>query len=504
MQAANNQIEEIQGRKRDLLQQRSVKRAALATAAESVDEAEGRVSRQEDALRQNQERCADLQSYIAQYEAAIEAMETEMQSKTLGGLTKEEEAQLQQLGEELQDAEKSLQESDEKCHQIDREIKGKELHLKDFLRKRLVEVEGELRRDVPADHEERLVERRKVVDRLERVQKESENVLKELLKSLQAADTAHAKSKSEVDKLQAEDQKFQHTLGQHTAALDDISLKVNNLVKKKGDSDEKLRSLTVVSSEMAKYKEMTPQQLMKQLGATNKALGKFEHVNKKAIDQYTTFMDQLQELQQKKEVIDQSREAVEKFMSSVDAQKEETMRQTLERVDKHFQEIFADLVAGGVGKLRMMNASDRVIDPEETPARLGEEEPTRGVRIEVSFTGQSSSFLTMPQLSGGQKTVVAIALVFAIQRLEPAPFYLFDEIDAALDAQYRTAVARLLAKDARNAQMVLTTFRPEIIETADRFYRVYMKNRVSRIESVPRAEARKVIEEQTRLGQVEA
>lgn len=286
--------------------------------------------------------------------------------------------------------------------------------------------------------------------------------------------------------------------------MDDISLKVNNLVKKKGDSDEKLRSLTVVSSEMAKYKEMTPQQLMKQLGATNKALGKFEHVNKKAIDQYTTFMDQLQELQQKKEVIDQSREAVEKFMSSVDAQKEETMRQTLERVDKHFQEIFADLVAGGVGKLRMMNASDRVIDPEETPARLGEEEPTRGVRIEVSFTGQSSSFLTMPQLSGGQKTVVAIALVFAIQRLEPAPFYLFDEIDAALDAQYRTAVARLLAKDARNAQMVLTTFRPEIIETADRFYRVYMKNRVSRIESVPRAEARKVIEEQTRLGQVEA
>ncbi|CAE7193335.1 smc3 [Symbiodinium sp. CCMP2592] len=178
VQAANNQIEEIQGRKRDLLQQRSVKRAALATAAESVDEAEGRISRQEDALRQNQERCADLQSYIAQYEAAIEAMEMEMQSKTLGGLTKEEEAQLQQLGEELQDAEKSLQESDEKCHQIDREIKGKELHLKDFLRKRLVEVEGELRRDVPADHEERLVERRKVVDRLERVQKESENVLK--------------------------------------------------------------------------------------------------------------------------------------------------------------------------------------------------------------------------------------------------------------------------------------------------------------------------------------
>ena len=50
----------------------------------------------------------------------------------------------------------------------------------------------------------------------------------------------------------------------------------------------------------------------------------------------------------------------------------------------------------------------------------------------------------MKQLSGGQKTVVALALIFAIQRCDPAPFYLFDEIDAALDPQYRTAVGSIL------------------------------------------------------------
>merc|ERR1712060_917637 len=115
------------------------------------------------------------------------------------------------------------------------------------------------------------------------------------------------------------------------------------------------------------------------------------------------------------------------------------------------------------------------------------------------MAGQSTSFLSMAQLSGGQKTVVAISLIFAIQRLEPAPFYLFDEIDAALDTQYRTAFARLIARDAKNAQMVITTFRPEIVEAADRCYRVYQKNRVSRIECVPATEARRVIEEQTQL-----
>eukprot|EP00435_Cladocopium_sp_Y103_P047250 s1012_g13.t2 len=61
---------------------------------------------------------------------------------------------------------------------------------------------------------------------------------------------------------------------------------VNNLVKRKGDADEKLRGLTVVSTEMAKYKEMTVKQLMAQLEKTNKGLSKFEHVNKKAIDQW--------------------------------------------------------------------------------------------------------------------------------------------------------------------------------------------------------------------------
>ncbi len=56
--------------------------------------------------------------------------------------------------------------------------------------------------------------------------------------------------------------------------------------------------------------------------------------------------------------------------------------------------------------------------------------------------------MTMKQLSGGQKTLVALALILAIQRCDPAAFYLFDEIDAALDPQYRTTVARMLAQQA--------------------------------------------------------
>ena len=59
----------------------------------------------------------------------------------------------------------------------------------------------------------------------------------------------------------------------------------------------------------------------------------------------------------------------------------------------------------------------------------------------MSFTGNKAEMRDMQQLSGGQKSLVALTLIFAIQKCDPAPFYLFDEIDQALDAQHRKAVA---------------------------------------------------------------
>ena len=61
--------------------------------------------------------------------------------------------------------------------------------------------------------------------------------------------------------------------------------------------------------------------------------------------------------------------------------------------------------------------------------------------VQVSFTGHSSETKELQQLSGGQKSLVALALIFAIQKCDPAPFYLFDEIDQALDSHHRHAVA---------------------------------------------------------------
>ena len=94
--------------------------------------------------------------------------------------------------------------------------------------------------------------------------------------------------------------------------------------------------------------------------------------------------------------------------------------------------------------------------------------------------------LTSPQ------GLCALALVFAIQQCDPAPFYLFDEIDANLDAQYRTAVAnhlRDISQGEENGQFICTTFRPEMLRVAQKCYGVRYQKKSSSVVVVSREEA---------------
>lgn len=106
----------------------------------------------------------------------------------------------------------------------------------------------------------------------------------------------------------------------------------------------------------------------------------------------------------------------------------------------------------------------------------------------------------MQQLSGGQKSLVALALIFAIQKCDPAPFYLFDEIDQALDAQHRKAVSDMIVELAGHAQFITTTFRPELLESADKFYGVKFRNKVSHIDVITAEQAKDFVEDDTTHG----
>ena len=118
-----------------------------------------------------------------------------------------------------------------------------------------------------------------------------------------------------------------------------------------------------------------------------------------------------------------------------------------------------------------------------------------GVAVNVSFSGNDS----MLQLSGGQKSLVALAIIFAIQRCDPAPFYVFDEIDQALDSTHRAAVASLIQRQANAAdgsiQFITSTFWPEQVEVATQFYGVALQHKVSAVHQMKKEEASRFVRE---------
>jgi structural maintenance of chromosome 3 (chondroitin sulfate proteoglycan 6) len=114
----------------------------------------------------------------------------------------------------------------------------------------------------------------------------------------------------------------------------------------------------------------------------------------------------------------------------------------------------------------------------------------------VSFAPSLSLSLSSQQCTNSTTGLCALALVFAIQASDPAPFYLFDEIDANLDAQYRTAVAQMLSESSEKGQFICTTFRPEMLLVAEKCYGVSYYNKTSSIDVVSKDDALGFVEGQ--------
>jgi structural maintenance of chromosome 3 (chondroitin sulfate proteoglycan 6) len=281
--------------------------------------------------------------------------------------------------------------------------------------------------------------------------------------------------------------------------------KKQTLDNRKEECEVAIRDLGVLPDEAFtkytgdKYKSAGGmEKLVKLLHKVNDGLKKFAHVNKKAFEQYSNFTKQRDELLARRKELEASADSIQELIETLDQRKDEAIERTFKQVSKYFEEVFELLVPAGRGRLIMQKRTDTYLDEEsERPSENGKSEidSYTGVSITVSFNSKEDEGQRISQLSGGQKSLVALATVFAIQKCDPAPFYLFDEIDANLDTQYRTSVANMIHSLSETAQFITTTFRSEMLVHADKFYGVYFdKQKVSTIQTITQEEATKFIE----------
>ncbi|RLV94112.1 Chromosome segregation protein sudA [Spathaspora sp. JA1] len=329
---------------------------------------------------------------------------------------------------------------------------------------------------------------------------EIEIELKKLTNDLNTIEAKNSQNGENLTKLQQEistsESELKTSENNQTSLLKNLQKLKQNLEKASNEKSiklinrdeiqKKIRELGVLPEEafqIEKYHSFTTQQLIAKLNEINIELDKYSHINKKALEQYNSFTKQQQELITRRQELETSKRSIEDLISNLQQQKGDVLTKSFEQVSHHFTEVFQKLVPQGIGHL-IMQGDDTT---EYT-----------GVSIQVSFNSKHDDQQRIEQLSGGQKSLCAIALIFAIQNYDPAPFYLFDEIDANLDTQYRTAVANLIKKLSTNGQFICTTFRSEMLQVADKFYGVMFANKVSSISEINKDEAMAFVEGQRR------
>ncbi|KAL2945568.1 Structural maintenance of chromosomes protein 3, partial [Bienertia sinuspersici] len=455
------------------------------------------------ALVKKEKLLSNMSAQIEQLNANVALKQDEMGTDLVDHLTPEERDLLSRLNPEIKEMKENLMECRSKLVEIETKKSELETNLSTNLLRRQQELEAIVS---SAENEELSAEaesKQKEVDEAKSLVQEATEELKRVSMSMENITKELKKIKTENDRLQKLREDYEKQLQKEAEELEQLISNKNMLLARQEEYSKKIRELGPLSSDaFDTYRRKGAKELHKMLHKCNEQLQQFSHVNKKALDQYVNFTEQREELQKRQAELDAGDEKIKELIEVLDQRKDESIERTFKGVARNFREVFSELVQGGHGFLVMMKKKDGDNgdddQDEDVPRETDNEgrvEKYIGVKVKVSFTGQGET-QSMKQLSGGQKTVVALALIFAIQRCDPAPFYLFDEIDAALDPQYRTAVGNMIRRlaDQASTQFITTTFRPELVKVADKIYGVTHHKRVSRVNVVTKDEALQFIE----------
>ncbi|VDD75697.1 unnamed protein product [Mesocestoides corti] len=441
-----------------------------------------------EARPQKEWKLSSLRHDLEQMKFTMESYKAELGTDLLSQLSALEQTEVDRLNDKIQALTREAKEAYKQRMKLETEKTEKETQLEHNLFRKREQLESEL-----AEADNRIEAEKRTVDEVE--------------SRLAALMHDQRRLESELEAKRSEEKEFAERIQDDQQSLEKMQSKQSQLFKKKEENMKKIRDLGSLPAEaFDKFQDKSIKQLFKLLDKANRELKRYSHVNKKALDQFVSHSEEKEKLLKRKEELDEAHQAIIDLMNALDHQKYEAITLTFKQVSKNFQDIFKRLVPEGRAELVMhrgktVDGDDGSDDEVPAPsAPVPDVELFTGVGIRVSFTGESADMRDMNQLSGGQKSLVALTLIFAIQKCDPAPFYLFDEIDAALDAQYRAAVADMIRDLKSDAQFITTTFRPELLESAEKYYGVKFRNKVSHIECVTKEEALDFVEDDQTHG----
>ena len=255
----------------------------------------------------------------------------------------------------------------------------------------------------------------------------------------------------EVYRLNAQKEKLQDSLeSQINYMWDEYEITLSDAASLK---DEEYQDAAAMKKEIAGLKEQ-----IKKLG----------DVNVNAIEDYKNLIERYDFLKTQHDDLVEAEKTLSKIIEELDTAMRTQFKEKFAEIAREFDKVFKELFGGGKGTLELMEDEDLL---------------EAGIRVIAQPPGKKLQ--NMMQLSGGEKALTAIALLFAIQNLKPSPFCLLDEIEAALDENNVGRFAKYLHKLTKHTQFIVITHRRGTMEKADRLYGITMQEKgVSTLVSV--------------------
>jgi chromosome segregation protein len=217
-------------------------------------------------------------------------------------------------------------------------------------------------------------------------------------------------------------------------------------------------------------------------------------VNPLAQEEYSEALEHVEELEGQRTDLETALRELRSVIRETDRQIQETFEETFQAAARNFEELARDVFPGGSGKLRLIadeqaprsvlggqplpaggedaEAIEAAAEAESEAELRGEEEQLPGVEIEITPAGKATKRLTL--LSGGEKSMTALAFLFAVFLARPCPFYILDEVEAALDDLNLDRFLALLRRYADRAQFIVITHQKRTMEAADWLFGVSM------------------------------
>ncbi len=448
------------------------------TARLNVEQARERKNEAAEGSEELQTEEAELETQIRDIQENKKAILLELESSET--LEKDTEIQIEGFQRQLETerAEESVQAA--KVSEWDVEVE-KILQQAEFHRQNIARIEGETGR-----HE---LELKEVQESL-RAGREDVELKKESILEIEKTILASHTTQTDTEEKLKEDIASKETLSARQKNFfkerEELSGQMNALDKevyRLGSQKEKLENsiesqinymwdeyeITLSDAASLRNEEMDDLPAMKKdISRLKDEIRKLGDVNVNAIEDYKNLMERYTFLKTQHDDLVEAEQTLLGIIEELDTSMRKQFNEKFAEINREFDKVFKELFGGGKGTLELIEDED-VLEA--------------GIRIIAQPPGKK--LVNMMQMSGGEKSLTAICLLFAIQNLKPSPFCLLDEIEAALDENNVARFAKYLHKLTKNTQFIVITHRRGTMEKADRLYGITMEEKgISTLVSV--------------------